>query len=57
MKNIIKSEKILHFFFSKMFMIFVVLKIADRNFVEKCVSFLMYKDINRKLVCNFFFVN
>lgn len=36
-------------------MIFVVLKIADRNLVEKCVSFLMYKDINRKLVCNFFF--
>ncbi len=28
MKNIIKSEKILHFFFSKMFMIFVVLKVA-----------------------------
>lgn len=28
MKNIIKWEKILHFFFSKMFMIFVVLKVA-----------------------------
>lgn len=28
MKNILKSQKILHFFFSKMFMNFVVLKVA-----------------------------